>query len=422
MARLHEYQAKQLLREAKIPVPRGAVASSPEEASRIAADIGGPVVVKAQVWATARSKAGGIRFAINAEEAGQIAAALLGAHIKGLLVEQVLVEEKLDIAKEFYAGVIVDDSHLVKAPVLILSTAGGVDIEQVARESPEHIARMSVDVRRGVRPYHAGELALAIGLSGEALASACQVLVSLYGVFRRNDARSVEINPLVLTTAGKWYAADCRVSIDDASVSRHPELGIAFARESDRPPTELEKIAWRIEQDDYRGVSFFAQLTPEVRESGYIGYHAIGGGGALLAADALGRHGLKLADYAETSGNPPASKVYRIAKIILSQPGIQGYCLMGAVMSSQDLWHHAHGLVKAFREELAGRPGFPVVILLCGNKEEESLRILHEGLHHLPICLELYGREHIHRLDAVAARMRALVDGYQTAGKAGGRV
>jgi succinyl-CoA synthetase beta subunit len=232
----------------------------------------------------------------------------------------------------------------------------------------------------------------------------------------------VEINPLVLTTAGKLYAADCRMSIDDASVSRHPELGIGFPRESDRPPTELERIAWKVEEDDYRGVSFFAQLTPEIQESGYIGYHAIGGGGALLAADALGRHGLKLADYAETSGNPPASKVYRTAKIILSQCGIQGYCLMGAVMSSQDLWHHAHGLVKAFREELAGRPGFPVVILLCGNKEQESLSILREGLRDLPIRLELFGREHIHQLDAVAARMKSLVEEYHSSGKAGGHV
>ena len=125
-------------------------------------------------------------------------------------------------------------------------------------------------------------------------------------------------------------------------------------------------------------------------------------------------HGLKLANYADTSGNPTAAKVYRCARLILSQPGLEGYCLLGAVIASQDQWHHAHGLVKAFREELADRPGFPVVILIAGNKEAEALEILREGLKDLPIHLELYGREYIHKLDFVAERMKALVEEYRT--------
>ena len=413
MARLYEYQGKQLLRNVGVAVPQGDVASTPEEAKRIAKEIGEPVTVKAQIWATGRFKAGGIRFATNPGEAERVAAQLLGSRIKGFRVEKVLVEKKLEIDREYYAGVIVDDSYKVRAPVVIFSTEGGVDIEEVARRSPEKIARMTVDIRRGMRAYHAYNLALALGLSGELLAPISRAICGLYELFRRYDARAAEINPLVLTRDGRVCAADCRVSIDDASVARHPELEIAVPRESDRPPTELDRLAWKIEEDDYRGVSFFAQLAPEIKEEGYIGYHAIGGGGALLAADILAHHGLKLANYAETSGNPTASKVYRTAKVILSQPGIEGYCLMGAVIASQDQWHHAHGLVKAFREDLADRPGFPVVILLAGNKEEEALDILEEGLKDLPIRLELYGRDYIHRLDFVAQRMKDLVEEYR---------
>ncbi|MBI5956475.1 MAG: succinyl-CoA synthetase subunit beta [Chloroflexi bacterium] len=315
-----------------------------------------------------------------------------------------------------------DDSYKVRAPVVMFSTEGGADIEDIAQRSPEKIARMAVDIRCGVQTGDAEKLATALGLSGELRAPISQAICGLYEVFRRYDARAAEINPLVLTQDGRVCAADCRVSIDDASVARHPELGITVPRESSQPPTELDRLAWQIEEDDYRGVSFFAQLVPEIHEEGYIGYHAIGGGGGLLAADTLARQGLKLANYAETSGNPTASKVYRTAKVILSQPGIEGYCLMGAVIASQDQWHHAHGLVKAFREDLVDRPGFPVVILLAGNKEEEALDILREGLKDLPIRLELYGRDYIHRLDFVAERMKALAEEYRRSGKEGNDV
>jgi succinyl-CoA synthetase beta subunit len=416
VARLPEFQAKRLLQDVGVRIPEGDVACSPEEALAVAARIGKPVAVKAQIWRTGRLKAGGVQFASDPKQAKESAARLLGSTIKGFDVQQVLVEEKLDIQSEYYAGVIVDDSYKVRAPVVVFSTEGGVEIEEVATTCPEKVARMPVDIRFGLLPYHARDLVLALEVSGSLLTPISQAICSLYELFRRHDAQSAEINPLVVTTDGQLLAADCRVSIDDASVPRHPELGISVPRESDRPPTRLEQVAWNIEEDDYRGVSFFSQFATEIREEGYVGYHAIGGGGALLAADTLTRHGLKLANFAETSGNPTASKVYRCAKIILSQPGIAGYCLMGAVIGSQDQWHHAHGLVKAFREELADRQGFPVVILLAGNKEEEALQILEDGTRDLPIRLELYGRDHIEDLDSVAGRLKALVDEYQASG------
>jgi succinyl-CoA synthetase beta subunit len=270
MARLYEYQGKQLLRGMGLRVPQGCVASTPAEAEQTAAEIGKPVVVKAQIWATGRLKAGGIHFAVSPEEAGRVAEGLIGSQIKGFQVERVLVEEKLGIEKEYYAGVIVDDSHEVRAPVVVFSTQGGVDIEEVAKKSPDKIARKAVDISRGIRAHHVCDLALELGLSGDVLMPISRAICSLYELFRCYDAQSAEINPLVLTRDGDVVAADCRISIDDASVSRHPELEIAVPRESDRPPTELDRLAWKIEENDYRGVSFFAQLAPEIKSAGYI--------------------------------------------------------------------------------------------------------------------------------------------------------
>jgi succinyl-CoA synthetase beta subunit len=145
----------------------------------------------------------------------------------------------------------------------------------------------------------------------------------------------------------------------------------------------------------------------------YVGFHGIGGGGAMLGADALIRHGLKLANYADTSGNPTASKVYRIVKTIFSQPNIAGYVLMGAVVANQEQWHHAHALVRALREELVDRPKFPVVILIAGNKERESIEILKQDLAGLPARIEVYGRDYVYNVDYVAERVKTLVKEYE---------
>ena len=413
LVRLFEYQGKELLKKAGIAVPEGGVASTPLEAMEVAEKIGKPVVVKAQIWATGRFKAGGIKFAENPEATKKVAEELLGAEIKGFKVDKVLVEERLDIDREFYVGIIVDDSCKVKAPVLIFSTEGGVDIEEVAKKSPEKIARMNVDVLRGIRTYDTYNLVLMLGMPNALLEPMGKAICGLYKVFRMYDARAAEINPLVLTKDEKIYAADCRITIDDSSVTRHPNFGIEVPRDMARPPTELEKIAWKIEEGDYRGTSYFMQLVTEVKEPGYIGFHGIGGGGTMKAAASLLRSGLKLANYADTSGNPTASKVYRIVKVILSQPRIEGYILAGATMASQEQWHHAHGVVKALREDLKDKPGFPVIILIAGNKEEESHEIVREGLKDLPIRLEVYGREYVNKTDFIAERMKVLVEEYR---------
>ncbi|MGQ9508959.1 MAG: ATP-grasp domain-containing protein [Thermodesulfobacteriota bacterium] len=410
MARLYEYQGKEILKLAKVIVPQGEVASTPDEAKNIAEKIGKPVAIKSQIWAGGRGKAGGIKFATTPEEAERVAREILGLTIKNLKVEKVLVEEKLDIEKEFYVGVIIDASREVRAPVVMFSTEGGMDIESVPSEK---IAQITVDVLRGFRYYDALNLAVRLRVPNQILPSIAQAIMGLYQTFKNYNCRTAEINPLILTKDGKIIAGDCRIAIDDSSVFRHPELGIEVARESPTPPTELDRIAWKIEESDLRGTCYIAQMAPDRKGLGYVGYHGIGGGGAILGVDALNRQGLKIANYADTSGNPTAAKVYRAAKVILSQPDIEGYMLGGFIVANQEQWHHAHGVVKALREEIPKRPGFPCVILLCGNKEKESMEILKEGTKDLPGRFEFYGSDKVYETDFLAKRMKALILEYR---------
>lgn len=337
----------------------------------------------------------------------------MGTEIKGFRVGKILVEEKVDIEKEYYAGVIVDDSSRVKAPVMIFSTEGGVDIEVVAREHPEKVARITVPYLEGFKKSDALMLLSKLDMPTFLIDSISAVLCSLYDLFKKCDARTAEINPLALTRDQRLVALDCRVTIDDNSVYRHPEFEVEVPRDMERSPTELERIAWKIEEGDYRGTGYFTQLIPEIDKGGRIGFHGIGGGGAMLAADALIRRGFKLANYADTSGDPPASKVYRIIKVILSQPRIEGYVLMGSVIASQEQWHHGHAVVKALREDLRDRHFFPVLILIAGNKEKETHEIIREGLKDLPIQLELYGRDHVYQTEFIADRVEAMVREYR---------
>ena len=423
MVRLFEYQGKELLKKVGVPVPEGEVASTPKEASNIAEKIGKPVAVKAQIWATGRFKAGGIKFAKNPKEAEKAAEEILGIEIKGFKVKKVLVEERLDIDKEFYMGVIVDDSHKVKGPVIMFSTEGGVDIEEVVAKFPERIASVNIDILGVIQTQEAYKIASKAGVPNTMLEP---IMRGLYDVFRKYDARAAEINPLVLTKDGKMYAADCRITIDDSSVIRHPELKVEIPRESSKPLTELDRIAWKIEENDFRGVSYFMQLVPKIEEEGYVGYHGMGGGAAMLGIDALTRHGLKAANYADTSGSPTASKVYRCAKVILSQPGIEGYIVMDINISSQEMWHSARGLARAFREELKDKPGFPVIVVWGGNKVKESNEILREMTKDLPIHLEIYAEDpvsgphyDIYNVDPIAEKMKKLVEEYRKSKRKG---
>lgn len=374
------------------------------------------MAVKAQVWTTGRFKAGGIGFADSPEQAGDVAREILGKDIKGLKTQEVLVEEKLGIGKEFFLSITVSDSYRVRGPVVLFSTEGGVDIEETAEKHPERISTMSVDYLRGFELADGRTLISRLEVPTSLVDQLSDIACKMYEVFTKWDANAVEVNPLVLTTNGRILAADCRIMLDDNSLFRHPEFKIELPRDMTRPPTDLEKIAWKIEENDYRGVCYFIQLNPdieEIRRGGFIAFHGIGGGASMLAADALIQKGLKLATYADTSGNPTASKVYRAIKVLLSIPGIEGYCLAGAVVANQEQWYHAYAVVKALREEARERPGFPALILIAGNKESEAHRIIDEGLRDVPLQWELYGREHVYDTDLLAERMASLVEQYR---------
>ena len=417
MARLHEHEGKALFKIAGMPIPEGDVARTPEEAGKIAEKIGKPVVIKVQIWAGGRGKAGGVKFADTPQEAEKVAASLLGMTIKGLLVEKVLVEEKLAIEKEYYAGIIVNAQADARCPVVMFSTEGGMDIESVPDDK---IALMNVDVIRGFRIYDALNLANKVKVPSKYINQVARLIFGLYETFKNYGARLIEINPMVITKDGKVLAGDCRISIDDSAVIRHPELGIEVAREAPTPPTELDKLAWWVEEKDLRGTCYFAEMNNEIKDMeviGTIGYHGMGGGGAMLGVDGLNKQGLKVADFADTSGNPPASKVYRAAKLVFSQKGIDGYMLGGFMAANQEQWHHAHGVVKALREELPKRPGFPVVLLLAGNKEKESLEILREGTKDLRARIRIYGGDRVYDTVGLAAEMREMVLEYKKEGK-----
>lgn len=404
MARLFEYQSKELLQQAGIKIPRGRIASTPEEAAQIAEELGGQVVLKIQAWVTGRSALGGVRFATSSQEAYRLASELLGLKIKNFVVDKILVEEKIDIAQELFSGIVIDDA--LKKPVLIFSSVGGRGIEEIAQEHPEKIIRHEIDVRKGLTETEALRIAHQAGLSDFLQKKIADFLVKLVVVARQYEARSLEINPLVITAANEVMAADAHIVIDDYAVFRHPELGIEVAREFDRPPTELEKIAYKVEEKDYRGTFYFFQMMEEIPEKELIvGFHGAGGGGSMMSMDALLRHGFRPANYCDTSGNPPASKVYRAAKIILSQPGLCGYFASGSGVASQEQYHSARGLVKAFLEE---KLEIPAVIRLGGNYEELAIEILQTYLKDLPAKVEGYGRAH--SPDFCVTRLKQLIE------------
>ena len=389
MARLHEHQGKALLKALKIPIPDGGPALSSIEARSIAEELACPVVVKGQAWVTGRAGIGAIRFANTPQEAEEAADAILGLHIDGFQIDTVIVEEKLDVEKEFYAGLIIDDR--TQAPVMIFSSQGGSGIEEIARMHPESIARSTINIRSGLPEYQARDLIRQVDLRGKLQAHLARIVSQLYQVARRYDARAAEINPIVLTKGGSLYAADCRITVDDNAVYRHPELGIEVAREFDRPASPLETIAWQVEKDDYRGTFYFIQLEHDFkRGDGVIGFHGAGGGGSMMSMDAVLNRGYRLADFVDTSGNPPASKVYRAARIVLAQDGIDGYFASGSGVASQEQFHSARGLVKAFLEVPLK---VPAVIRLGGNAEDRAIAILERARDEIPAPVEGYGKD-----------------------------
>lgn len=389
MARIHEYKGKELLKKFKLAIPDGRTAHTVDDVKTIATELGQPVVIKGQAWTTSRKAQGLIQFAATPDEAAEKAATIIGKVINNFQIDTVIVEAQLKIVKEYYAGIIIDD--VAQKPLLIFSSRGGSGIEEIADKYPDSVARLHIDIVEGLRDFEARNVIRKTGVSGKEQLKLGGMLVKLWDVAKTYEARSAEINPIVMTEDGNFYAADCRITVDDYAVFRHPDLGIEIARELDRPPSELDVIAYNVEKGDYRGTFYFIQMEQNFEKGqGYLGFHGAGGGGSMMSMDAVFNKGYKIANFCDTSGNPPASKVYRAAKIILSQKGIDGYFGSGSGVASQEQFHSARGLVKAFREE---NLSIPAVIRLGGNSEDEAVRILTEYTRDLPAPVEGYKKD-----------------------------
>jgi succinyl-CoA synthetase beta subunit len=383
MARLHEYQGKAILAANGFKIPRGRAASNANEAVAIAKELKGEVVIKIQAWTTGRAGIGGVAFAKSPDDVRAHADRMLSMKVGQFPVEAVLVEEKIDIDREFFLSFAIDDA--ARAPMIVFAAGGGTGIEERA----DATRRIPCDVNRGPLDSAVGEAVASCGLSAKNAKQLKESIRKLFDAARSVEARSLEINPLVLTKSGDFVAADCRITIDDYAVGRHPELGIEIAREFDHPPTALERVAYAVEQNDHRGTFYFAQLATSAAKGskGLAGFHGAGGGGSMMSMDAIVNAGFTIANFTDTSGNPSASKVYRAARIILAQPDLVGYFGSGSGVASQEQYWSAYGLAKAFSELDLDIPG---VIRLGGNTEDRAVEILHRMSKLLRVPVEGY--------------------------------
>ena len=351
---IHEYQAKELFRSTGIPVPPGEVATTPDEAERIASDLGGTVVVKAQVHAGGRGKAGGVKLASTPEETRGHASSILGMRIKGLTVGKVLVTAAEGIASEAYVAVLIDRKS--QAPVFMVSPEGGIDIEEVAVTSPEAIRKLCVDPRYGLLPHQAYELADFL-YSDPALAKQGTRIISLlYSAFTRNSCSLAEINPLIVTNDGEVKAIDAKVSIDDSGLRGLPELE-ALRDVDAEPPSETRARE--------AGLSF-------VKLDGNVGCCVNGAGLAMATMDLVKYYGGEPANFLDIGGSSNPDKVVAALEIIASDPNVKAilFNIFGGITRCDDV---AKGIVEATGQT---RIEPPIVIRLTGTNEAEALEIL----------------------------------------------
>jgi succinyl-CoA synthetase beta subunit len=351
---IHEYQAREIIRKYGVPVTGGDVASSPEEAARIASALGGRVVVKAQVHAGGRGKAGGVKLAANAGEARDHASRIIGMTIKGLKVNKVLVAPAADIAREAYVGIIVDRAS--KCPVFMVSPAGGVDIEEVAATAPEKILRLAVDPRYGLLSFQALRLACFLYDDFRQATAAARIMGQLYKAFMENGASLAEINPLVALRGGEIVALDAKMVIDDNELDRRPDLQ-ALRDESAEAPSE---VAAR-----NAGLTF-------VKLDGNVGCVVNGAGLAMATMDLVKFYGGEPANFLDIGGSSNPEKVVAALRIITSDPNVRAilFNIFGGITRTDDV---ASGIVTAIRENPIT---IPLVIRLTGTNEERAVAIL----------------------------------------------
>lgn len=376
MARVLENVGKELLRENGVPTPDFLVASNSEEARSAAEKIGCPVVIKALVTAGKRGKAGAVKFAEDPDEAAKIAEEILGMTVRNFPVERLLVEKRLDISQELYVSITYDSSEM--APIIIASSAGGIDIEEIAQAQPEKILKYHVNMLKGFDLYEAKEIWSDLGVRGSALQKATTILWRLYKLFVKYDGTIVEINPLAVTASGEVVAAAILMGVDDDALYRQPYLSDKVEAGSDRawrPLTALEKEMIEVDKAEaYRGTARYTEM-----EGGNIGFFCGGGGGSLLSYDALLRFGGKPANYTEFGGNPPEAKVRGLVKGVLSKPGVKGFYMNLNITNNTQTDIVAKGIIGAFQDLGIDPRKFPAVLRLAGVHDAEARKLCTEA-------------------------------------------
>ena len=352
--KIHEYQAKEILAGYGVPTPTGEVATTPAEARAIAEKLGGRVVVKSQVHVGGRGKAGGIKVVDSPDEAEQVAGQILGMDIKGLTVEKVLVEQACNIAQEFYLGITLD--RAVQQNVVMVSTAGGVDIEEVAAETPEKIARVWIHPSLGLADYQTRQVLYGAGFPRQAVRGAAKFLQALYKAYIEVDATLAEINPLVLTEEGELIAADAKINIDDSALYRHPDFD-QYEEASQEDPIEAE--AHR------RGLQY-------VRLGGEVGVIGNGAGLVMATLDEVKDAGGSPANFLDIGGGAKAEVVAASLDVVLSDPNVKGvlFNIFGGITRGDEV---ARGIIQGC-EQLNVQA--PIVVRLTGTNAAEGREIL----------------------------------------------
>ncbi len=355
--KLLEYSSKEVLKRYGLPIQPGEVAKTIEDVERILDTLKFPVVIKAQVPVGGRGKAGGVKLASTREEAIEKAKAILGMQIKGITVKKVLITEAVDIDKEIYAGVVVD--RRTKRPVVMVSSEGGVDIEEVARTKPEAIHKYAVDPILGFPAYKARELAFKVVEDPKLAVKFATNLVKLYNAFVGLDAQLAEINPFVIDKNGELWAVDAKVIVDDNALFRHPDI----EQMRDMDYENLEEL----EAKQY-GLSF-------VKLEGNVGCMVNGAGLAMATMDIIKKYGGEPANFLDVGGSSNPEKVTKAMEIILRDPNVKSIYvnIFGGITRCDDI---AKGLIEAFSNM---EVRVPVVIRLTGTNEELGKKMLEES-------------------------------------------
>jgi succinyl-CoA synthetase beta subunit/citryl-CoA synthetase large subunit len=402
--RFFEYESRAIVDRAGIPVTRHGFAKTPDEARRVAEQIAGPVVIKSQVLSGGRMKAGGVQFADTPEEAARHTENILDLEIGGHMPRGVLVDSRALVKREYYAGVVWDGIR--KRPVVLFSDMGGIDIEQVAEEHPDHVARAHFSTLRPYSSWQAKQLIASLGISGSALNRLTPIVTALARLFLQYDMTLAEINPLGELQDGRFVALDAHMEIENEARPRQKELlhelgvGDEETRQA-REPTPFELAGEQVDAQDHRGVA--GNVT---EFDGNLGLVIGAGGGSLTLFDAVRAHGGQPANYCEIGGNPSVRKACGLAKLVLQKPGVDKIAVMMSIVSNTRVDIVARGVIKACLE-LDMDPAEKIAIFrIPGAWEDEGFKILEEyGVEYADRSVSLHeaARRAVEKIQGVAA-------------------